>query len=747
MNLRGSFTQINGDFASSTMEPTMDTLTGEVVDAKIDYTFNTSLTALGLEVLGSWNIFSGLKFNAGINFSFLISAKFTQKESLANKGTNIDGWVVEINGTKYSTPEWNVKNDADIPGASYLLSVPLGLSYEIPITPKLVVTPEIFYNIGIGNVTDSTVKYNKDIPEAGSWSLNSLRFGLSVGYYGNTPCPPGMYRNAEGNCEWEPCPPGMARNAEGICACKPGMFVNQQGLCEWPPCPERNYKRNDDGECIKVLFADIKAEPILPNGMPSNSDNVKMIESESMIAQSLLNYVFFDENSADIPKKYHQFTDDNSIGSFRENQIVDPENPVSTYYNILDIIGFRMSNSPFAKITLQSYNMPGAESQNKTLVQKRLDAVANYLKKIWKVPDFRIETQVYNLPPDLTTTNPDILNEYRRVEIIPDTSNLTILSPTVVNKKVYKAFPPKINFNLDVIPLTQIESWKMKTYQRDKVYFESSGTGKPPAIITWYPNTKSNKYSDSKENIYYSIEVTDNNKEELISEKPLPSTWIPFNPDAIPNENDSSYATYYLLFNFNDKEVDRDIRKNSSVINSIEFNEYKSKFSLTGFTDKIGDARNNKILSNQRVEAVSKYLTDNKKVNSAYISKQGLGYVELFDNSTPEGRLYNRSVIIEVSTPTEKTTKEQIKLEGCYVIVFTDENKQNSESVLNILKQRGIPDVYIEDFYEQAVDKTYFRVRTPMYKEMRDAVLMRSKISVAVRQMNLEKPPLLKCEK
>ncbi len=725
LNSKVSYSLLSGSFKSVESE-----LTQKVPDTVwtfIENLMEPNLPSVNINPNISYEVIDNFNISAGINISLFVSPTFNQHEKILN-----DNAPDFSNGSR----ENNVYKNEPIPNISSIyLSIPLGVEYNYSFSNNYLLGLNVSYNLGLGSLVSGI-----------DWSLSSINLGVSIAYETDRPCPPGMYRNADGNCEWAPCPPGMVRNSEGECVCREGMILNSEGLCVWPPCPERNYKRNENGECVQVLFADIKVQPILPSGLPSDNEQIYMRESESMVAQSLLNYIFFDENSYEIPKRYKVWQDDSKIGNFKEENIINFENPVETYYNILNIIGYRMSNSPFAKLTLVTYNLPGVEKDNSDLPLKRVETIANYLKNIWKVPEYRIETKIYNLPPELAKMdNKYLLDEYRRVEIIPDTSNMDIIEPLFKTNLVFKAYPPKININLDVIPLTSIEQWALKIKQKEKVYFEEKGKEKPPSLITWYPNLTSYKYDYDLGPIEVEIELKDKSQVETKNSKPLQLSWINFDKNAEPEDIDSVYSLYYLLFNFNDDNIERDIRKNSEILDNIIFDKYRSRFNLTGFTDNIGDEKANKILSNKRVEAVSKYLIEKNKVNESHINKLGLGSIELFNNELPEGRFYNRIVTLQISTPRQKAKSQDIKFEGCYVIVYSDENELNAKSIYDILVQKGINDVFIEKYIEEALDKTFYRVRTKFYKEVREAVIARAKISVVIKQMNLKKPPSIKC--
>jgi outer membrane protein OmpA-like peptidoglycan-associated protein len=74
-----------------------------------------------------------------------------------------------------------------------------------------------------------------------------------------------------------------------------------------------------------------------------------------------------------------------------------------------------------------------------------------------------------------------------------------------------------------------------------------------------------------------------------------------------------------------------------------------AKFAIEGHTDNVGDAKANKTLSQNRADAVKKYITD-KSVDSSRISAVGYGIEKpIANNATPAGRQQNRRVEIHLA--------------------------------------------------------------------------------------------------
>ncbi|ROL62523.1 OmpA family protein [Bacteroidetes/Chlorobi group bacterium ChocPot_Mid] len=737
MILKGGVFDLSGSFQEKYNIENVGT-DGEPVTAKMEATFEASLTSLGVEPLLSYEVSKGINLLGGGEINYLLSAKYSQNEIVTNKNDGVPAFT-ENNKWERNT-ETNKAIPTEAKPSSILLGLTFGGSYDIELTRKFITSIDMMYSLGLMSITSKP-----------TWGVSSLRLGITGKYVGERPCPPGMTRNAEGQCEELPCPAGQIRNEDGECECRKGMFVNKRGDCEWPPCAERNQKRNEIGECIQFLFAEVKAEPILTSGLPATTSDIELKEAESITEQSIINYIFFEEKSASIPSRYIKMSDETEVANFTEEKGGISGDVMKTYYNVLNILGYRLSINPFANVTLQTYNMGGSEAGMSDLPDRRIDSVSRYLQAVWKIPEFRIKRQIYNLAPEIARSNDKmLLDEYRRVEINVDTANLGILRPVQMKNLVLRMNRPRIDFLFDIMPMTKIESWKLKVTQQDKILHEVSGKvpedkTKPVEYTSWFAGATANQINPNISTLDYELEVKDRNGEIAKAKNSLNLKYVKFDPKLKPEESDSTFRIYYFVFN--DSDVQRDIRNLSRYLNDIDFDAFSSKVTITGYTDKKGDPNTNRLLSDARARELANYLKEKKELNLARTSAAGRGFVELFDNSLPEGRIYNRLVVVEVSTPMKEKEKLEDLIEGCFVLIFSDENEMKSKSVLDYLQQRGAKDIFIEKYSPKGLDKTYYRVRSKSYKEVKEAVEVRGKLNVYLRQLSLEKPPSVDCSK
>ena len=76
-----------------------------------------------------------------------------------------------------------------------------------------------------------------------------------------------------------------------------------------------------------------------------------------------------------------------------------------------------------------------------------------------------------------------------------------------------------------------------------------------------------------------------------------------------------------------------------------------SSVSVTGLTDRVGDEAHNHDLSERRAEAGAAEIRS--RVVPERLSAEGAGEHLIYNNDLPEGRMYNRTVIVEIATPLE----------------------------------------------------------------------------------------------
>lgn len=372
----------------------------------------------------------------------------------------------------------------------------------------------------------------------------------------------------------------------------------------------------------------------------------------------LLNAVFFDKGSVNIPARYTLLSpaaattfNEKTLQSAQPNNLVKGRSArqLAIYYNVLNIVADRMRNSPSSVITLS-----GASDGNPQEGKQMAETVKEYLVSVFDIPGARINTEGRSKPVTPSeqpggTKELTLLREGdRRVDIFSYSPELLL---EVGGSS--KFFKPVEIIDAQEDPLAS------------HVFFTTTGAAD---LLKWW-----------------SLELTDMNG-TVQRYGPFARDLITIPGSVILGNNNSGTYQVAMLGETNNG---RAVRKESSVQlvkaagskqtgmrYSILFDFDKSKsissyetflerivaplvpenstVIIHGHTDVIGEEEYNHTLSHQRA-------TQSQKVLEAAVLKAGKKNVKFeaygfgedaklapFDNGYPEERFYNRTVIIDI---------------------------------------------------------------------------------------------------
>lgn len=404
-----------------------------IFEHKMDGMFSN----IGLEPSVMYNPFGGFFVNAGIRLGLNISSKYDQVETIIKpKGV---GTFIDSLGNDTGLRTRN-KFNGDIPNAtSFQMFASGGISYEVPLNKSnsLRAVPEIQYYFPITELVENT-----------KWKVNSLRLGLAFKY---VPIPkPPKPRLFERKYEIDTIqiPSDLIAQVtyrKGTEKTSQDKFEDDEKIIEY-----EIISRTDTvlTPITYKLAGKITAVGVDNFGQEKPKHKFEVEEFVSNRLDPLLNYIFFEDNSSQLPTRYKRLTPNETKEFDIEKLFYD--STLQIYYNILNIVGKRMILNPTAKITLIGCNSDqGAEKGNIELSRKRAEEVKNYLTNVWGISNDRITIQTRNLPQKASTpTNePDKIAENRRVEIISDNEKIT--EPIFIEKIDRTANPPIVRFKLE----------------------------------------------------------------------------------------------------------------------------------------------------------------------------------------------------------------------------------------------------------------------------------------------------------
>jgi len=497
-----------------------------------------------------------------------------------------------------------------------------------------------------------------DIVQGVDWSANQLRLGLALKWSpvpGNDPI-----RRQERleiidtiRIEVAPVLAGYKRGTEsatqeitesGDLIITTDIVHRTDSLFTALPVAEKKVVVEKPQKKKSALAATITASGLESDGRETQDIKIEVEEFTSVLMTPLLNYIFFEENSATLQPKYKQL-DKNGIEKFREDKVNNPDR-LTTYYQILNIIGKRMKINNDAMLTLTGCNADiGLEKGNGDVSKRRAEAVKSYLMDKWGIPESRIKVQQRNLPLKAANTQtPDGAQENRRVEFT--SNNPAITAPVITNDTLRTVSPPSVRFRSQVITDNAISKWSLVAEQDSRTLKRFDGTGTVPKIMDWNIDEEKGTQPQTKSSLKYKLDVTDATDEHVDSENDIAVDQILISHKRAERIADKEIKRFSLiLFDIRSTEI---TSANGSIIDLIK-NEIKpnSKVTVTGYTDRLGDASTNKSLAEERAQNTATAIG----IPSKQPNVVGKGNAATYNADVPEGRLYTRTVDVVVETP------------------------------------------------------------------------------------------------
>ncbi len=628
LELRTDF-QTNNALIQS-IEPAIFGIGGEPVDGEIEHSLDIKMSTIGIQPLLKINPFGQFNIYLGSRISLFMQNDFYQKETIIKP-------AIEF------LDDDNTRNDTsgiveDLRGMNY--SITGGISYNIPLnsTGSVMLSPEIFIDYGLNSIMNNI-----------SWNIYTVRAGLSLIYnlYGS-----GKMDNRELELmpppypdlplPIEPLPPVRSKKyevSESLIEVTGSLKDVLYASFEVPP---------EKAEAIETgLAASVRAVTLDDRGFENPDPNIEVEEFLSTNMRPILNYIFFEANSFEIPERYKKLSEFGT-NIFLEEDLTNLST-LPTYYQILNIIGLRMTDNSESKITLIGCNN-GRNSENNSirLSQKRAESISNYLTSTWGIAPQRIQTLARNLPEMPSRSNEsDGVEENQRVEIYSD--DWDMMKPVITQDTIRKVSTKGIRFYPKIYSERGVNSWQIDINHGGYALKTLKGTSAPPLNVDWSLNTEMEYLPQSSEQVEFYMSVRD----IMGAEFQTNSETIRFKPITIVDKktkgtDDIRIDRYSLiLFEYAQSELSTGNEKIAKIIKDRI--GHGSKVLITGYTDRFGDEDFNRQLSEARAKTLAKVLMPDA---SQIPFTRGMGETfEIFDNDLPEGRFYSRTVVVEVESP------------------------------------------------------------------------------------------------
>jgi outer membrane protein OmpA-like peptidoglycan-associated protein len=366
----------------------------------------------------------------------------------------------------------------------------------------------------------------------------------------------------------------------------------------------------------------------------------------------LRNYIFFEKESSKIPKRYVQLNATQAVKFKPEQlQVTDPidqtgrsTRQMKAYYNILNILAYRMHENPTSTITLAGASAGDGEA----LGEEYAKSVKRYLVDVFGISGDRVLTKGRNRPlyPSELPGGKNYLvllrEGDRRVDI---TCNpVSLMDPLQIIVKQTDPLDGRVLVNVDSDDEVPFKSWVVDVTDENGVSKQFGPyTRKQESISV---NTILGNNSKGKYKIVFT--GTTANGETVKQESVI---------NLIKNEAPKEESLRFsILYDFDKSEAIANYER--FLVNKVTPHIVNNSMVIIhGHTDIIGSTEYNMQLSQRRASDTREILE--KAVYAA--GKTGVRFDVIafgmdavnapFENKLPEERFYNRTVIIDIIQP------------------------------------------------------------------------------------------------
>ncbi|MDP2069309.1 MAG: OmpA family protein [Lutibacter sp.] len=374
----------------------------------------------------------------------------------------------------------------------------------------------------------------------------------------------------------------------------------------------------------------------------------------------LRNYIYFDENSTDISKRYVLLNKD-QVKDFKEDQVEvfkpntelagRSKREMTVYYNILNILGDRMGKNPSATITLvgSSENGPVEGKVMATSVQK-------YLVDVFAINASRIAIEGRSKPKlaeeqkggtrelvllregdrrvSVESSSPALLMEFQSGPDAP-------LKPVQINAVQVAPVASYVTFKVDGAD-EAFSAWQMEITDENGVVQNFGPYTQEEVSI---PGTT---ILGTKPEGDYKVKMIGTNKTGEVVTKESTAHIVAWTPSKVEEG-----MRFSILYEFDDAKAIAMYNKYLSEVVAPKI-PANAKVIIHGYTDIIGEEAYNQTLSVKRATDVKNTLQNSvAKLGTTGVTFEmnGMGENEdaaPFGNKLPEERAYNRTVIIDI---------------------------------------------------------------------------------------------------
>jgi outer membrane protein OmpA-like peptidoglycan-associated protein len=627
--LRLGYTTLDANFAEEELigntENVVSTQDGDIEDVYSEHSIDSKISIIAAEPGVNFYLFEGFNLNAGLRLGFTMNSTFSQAEEVTRPG-----YVVFKENMQRSR---NVYDDEEIPeAAGLLMHLGLGAGYDLPIGKNSYISPEVRYYMALNDVLDV------------SWKPNQVHIGALLKLPVMPPKEVIIIRDTIIRRDTTTIEvPELAQSSiTKIDEFTEEKFDESGSTQTFTTIITEKYERQIPRDA--ALSAELTAVGINADGTRQENPTIIIEEIETEETFPLLPHVFFEGGSSDLSKSNLHLLTSPEAARFDEDNL--EWNTMEIYRDLLNIVGYRMTQNGSANITLTgTNNNTGEEAGNTGLSMKRAEAVKSYLVDSWGIEPDRIRTLSRNLPQyPANNERPDGREENSRVEI--EATSGDILKPVSLKEILRKSNPPVVEIDPKVMAEGDIENWQLAISQDNESLREESGSGFPEKY-RW--EVEEEPLPKLEEPVVISLSADDSYGQNTSAQKELTIEQLTIRKKRFELKDDKRIEKFALiLFDFDEASIKP---RHRTILDDIKSRiKPNSTVTIEGYADRSGEQEYNKELAARRTQEVTSYLGSN--LQEPEIINYGSDKL-LYDNSTPQGRSYSRTVVITIATPVE----------------------------------------------------------------------------------------------
>lgn len=618
---RVHLTLANAEMSADNSAGIVKNANGDIVPLVRSHTLEAQLTSLRCDIAGNL-ILGKFRIFGGISPELLISPTWTSTSTILSPGN------VTFGNKRRDT---TFLNDAPIQNASsFLMGATVGIGYDIPLGQKLIFTPELTGTLPLTAISND-----------GNWKQTALAFTAHIRFGA------GIIKSNEIRIREQFDTVKIRDNSFVGTRFVPGNKIMTRDFEE----TETSRITTETSIRRDTLFIGndppkgplVRTEIIAVGGDNAGKKIQEVIIDGRFVTEAfpVIPTIFFDAQSEQLPERYRRIS---SPQDFSADALIP--NSLTQHKDVLNIIGRRLLDNPKAKISLRGTSDPTTEKSDCDLAEKRAESVKNYLMQIWGIEEKRIKnrTPSRRCEPENPTTSQveEGYADNRRVEI--ESEDDEILDPLLRTRftEVVKVEPQEIEVIIKDENANPISQWSVKGRFEKTSLFSQNGSNKPSPVRHRFTDEHIRIMNGNDEG-FIEIDAMIADKEQRSDEQ----------NSIITIKKDTAEFTVERLslmtFDVLKDKLNRSAKK--AIKRFIDELDTESTISVSGYTDKLGDAELNARLAESRANAVADYIKDIKR-NANIVNNVGYGSTKMppgvNTTSLPEARFLSRTVQIEI---------------------------------------------------------------------------------------------------